>query len=108
MAADEKAASLSAHWRMSANAGARTGGEGGIRTLGTPQGAQRFSRPPRSTTLAPLRKTEDPSSKGAETNPGSEPVATAAARAHDLNLDRRGPPAIVRPLRTGQPRPFEF
>ena len=33
----------------------RAGGEGGIRTLGT-QGAQRFSRPPRSTTPAPLRR----------------------------------------------------
>lgn len=30
------------------------GGEGGIRTLGTQQRVQRFSRPPRSTTLAPL------------------------------------------------------
>src|SRR5205807_4992842 len=34
---------------------AATGGEGGIRTHGTPHRAQRFSRPPRSTTLAPLR-----------------------------------------------------
>jgi hypothetical protein len=32
------------------------GGEGGIRTLGAPQRAQRFSRPPRSTAPAPLRK----------------------------------------------------
>jgi hypothetical protein len=31
------------------------GGEGGIRTLGPPQGGQRFSRPPRSTAPAPLR-----------------------------------------------------
>jgi hypothetical protein len=31
------------------------GGEGGIRTLGTPYGVQRFSRPPRSTAPAPLR-----------------------------------------------------
>src|SRR5207249_2188018 len=30
------------------------GGEGGIRTLGPPQGGQRFSRPPRSTAPAPL------------------------------------------------------
>src|SRR3954465_5580800 len=33
----------------------RVGGEGGIRTLGPPQGGQRFSRPPRSTAPAPLR-----------------------------------------------------
>src|SRR3954465_14919114 len=32
----------------------RVGGEGGIRTLGPPQGGQRFSRPPRSTAPAPL------------------------------------------------------
>ena len=32
----------------------KTGGESGIRTLGT-RGAQRFSRPPRSTTPATLR-----------------------------------------------------
>ena len=30
-------------------------GEGGIRTHGGPVGPQRFSRPPRSTTLAPLQ-----------------------------------------------------
>src|SRR5215207_9115353 len=30
-------------------------GGGGIRTLGGPKGPQRFSRPPRSTTPAPLR-----------------------------------------------------
>jgi hypothetical protein len=32
------------------------GGGAGIRTLGTGYPAQRFSRPPRSTTLAPLRE----------------------------------------------------
>src|SRR5689334_9925627 len=32
----------------------KRGGEGGIRTLGPPQGGQRFSRPPRSTAPAPL------------------------------------------------------
>jgi hypothetical protein len=33
----------------------KSGGERGIRTLGTLKKIQRFSRPPRSTTLAPLR-----------------------------------------------------
>jgi hypothetical protein len=35
------------------------GGEGGIRTLGPPQGGQRFSRPPRSTAPAPLQGNGD-------------------------------------------------
>jgi hypothetical protein len=34
---------------------ATSGGEGGIRTHGPPEGGQRFSRPSRSTTPAPLR-----------------------------------------------------
>ena len=49
-----------------------TGGEGGIRTLGPPQGGQRFSRPPRSTAPAPLHAN------------GGEELAQAAAE-HQAN-----------------------
>ncbi len=54
---------------------ARTGGgEGGIRTLGT-QGAQRFSRPPRSTTPAPLHGGARPYSRSEPLNKaGSAPL----------------------------------
>jgi hypothetical protein len=47
-----RTASAFAHRPVSQTA--KGGGEGGIRTLGPPQGGQRFSRPPRSTAPAPL------------------------------------------------------
>src|SRR3954466_7473903 len=51
---EAKKPSVSANIRCSLGLQA-AGGEGGIRTLGPPQGGQRFSRPPRSTAPAPLR-----------------------------------------------------
>src|SRR5216683_8136783 len=55
----------------------KTGGEGGIRTLGPPQGGQRFSRPPRSTAPAPL-------------HPNGGEGLPRAAREHQANEGQAG------------------
>ncbi len=57
----------------------RISGEAGIRTLGDPKEPQRFSRPPRSTTLAPLRTVTSDYNKEAVIHQINFVVATLVA-----------------------------
>src|ERR1043166_7251948 len=70
------------------------GGEGGIRTLGPPQGGQRFSRPPRSTAPAPLRLSgaEDLARSPEEQQANETAHRSRSARAAAI---RRAPPYPV-------------
>ena len=76
----------------------KSGGEGGIRTHGT-QSAQRFSRPPRSTTPAPLRNRPAPLSPAA----GGPPVWGGPGRGRHTNGARTAARKVGRRRRGCKP-----
>src|SRR6266851_6853667 len=73
----------------------RVGGEGGIRTLGPPQGGQRFSRPPRSTAPAPL-------------HPNGGRDLPRGAREHQANENGNWHPIGTRPIAAGIWHPLSW
>ena len=79
-------------------------GGGGIRTHGRPNGRQRFSRPPRSTTPAPLRGTSHGRRRRVPAPAfavDSATGASAATRRSRSAARRTRPPAVRRPPRDG-------
>ncbi len=76
-------------------------GGGGIRTLGTPNDAQRFSRPPHSTTLPPLREA------GAfYSDTLFAPMAISPGNGPDLSDEQREIQALARDFARAEIRPI--